>query len=41
MGQGRCEERNDVFVKIEKKLWGRGVGWGVQVGGGWGRCGCE
>ena len=36
VGQGRCEERNEVFVKIEKKLWGRGVGWG---GSGWRRGG--
>ena len=38
-GQGRCEQRSEVFVKIKKKLWGgsvRGGGGGVRVGGsGW------
>ena len=28
-GQGRCEQRSEVFAKIKKKLWGGGV----QVGG--------
>ena len=37
-GQGRCEQRSEVFVKNKKK-WGGGV----QVGGGWmgGQGGCE
>ena len=42
-GQGGCEQRSKVFVKIQKKkiLRGGGVGWG-RVGGidqglGWGR----
>ena len=46
-GQGGCERRTEVFVKIQKKkIWGGGVrggvglgsGWGVRVegGGGWG-----
>ena len=32
-GQGRCERRSQVFVKIQKK-WGRGSGsgWGGQDG---------
>ena len=29
-GQGRCEQRSEVFVKIQKKKWGGGG----QVGGG-------
>ena len=29
-GQGGCERRIEVFVKIEKKNWGGGGGW---VGG--------
>ena len=37
-GQGRCEQRSEVFVKIKKKCGGGGQfgggGWGVQVGGG-------
>ena len=35
-GQGGCDRRIEVFVKIQKKNWGggggRGVGWGGQVG---------
>ena len=27
-GQGRCEQRSEVFVKIQKKKWGGGLGWG-------------
>ena len=36
MGQGGCERRIEVFVKIQKtKLrGGRGVRWGGWVGGG-------
>ena len=30
-GQGRCEKRSEVFVKIQKKNWG---GRGVRSGGG-------
>ena len=37
-GQGRCEPRSEVFVKIQKKNWegrvgggGGGGGWGVRV----------
>ena len=39
-GQGGCERRIEVFVKIQKKnfFWGGGVGWG---GGGGGQGGCE
>ena len=43
-GQGGCERRINVFVKIKKKQnifwWG---GAGVGSGGGWSRsqCGCE
>ena len=38
-GQGRCEQRSDVFMKIKKKIVGgggsvRGGGGGVQVGEG-------
>ena len=29
-GQGRCEQRSEVFVKIQKKNWGGGSGWGVS-----------
>ena len=29
-GQGRCEQRSEVFVKIKKKIW-----WGVGSGGSW------
>ena len=33
MGQGGCERRIEVFVKIQKKKmgWGRGRVWGVRV----------
>ena len=30
-GQGGCEQRIEVFVKIQKKIWGGGL----QGGGGW------
>ena len=30
-GQGGCERRIEVFVKIQKKIWGGG---GVRGGGG-------
>ena len=32
-GQGGCEQRIEVFVKIQKKIWGGGggSGWGVRV----------
>ena len=34
-GQGRCERRNEVFVKIQKKnREGGQVGWGVGLAGG-------
>ena len=33
-GQGGCERRIEVFVKIQKKNWGGGLG--GQVGGGGG-----
>ena len=36
-GQGRCEQRSKVFVKIKKKLWGGGE----VRGGGRGQGGCE
>ena len=42
-GQGGCERRIEVFVKIQKKNWGGvrwGGGWGVGVGLG-GQSGCE
>ena len=40
-GQGGCERRIEVFVKIQKKNWGGGsVGGGVGVGFG-GQSGCE
>ena len=44
-GQGRCEQRSEVFVKNKKKMCG-GVqvgGAGVGSGGGWmgGQGGCE
>ena len=36
-GQGRCEQRSEVFVKIKKKIVGGSVrGEGVLVGGGGG-----
>ena len=44
-GQGGCERRTEVFVKIQKKKIGGGVRGGVSRGGGggWGRGkgGCE
>ena len=38
-GQGGCERRIEVFVKIQKKNWG----WwsGVGLGGGGGQGGCD
>ena len=33
-GQGRCEQRSEVFVKIKKKLCVWGGGGGGRVGGG-------
>ena len=38
--QGGCERRIEVFVKIQKKIWGVGSGGGGRVGGG-GQGGCE
>ena len=35
MGQGGCERRIDVFVKIQKKIGGGGPG-GGSWGSGWG-----
>ena len=36
-GQGRCEQRTDVFVKIKKeKIWGGGSGRGGGCSGGGG-----
>ena len=37
-GQGRCERRSEVFVKIQKKtfFFGGGGGGGSGWGGGWG-----
>ena len=43
-GQGGCERRIEVFVKIKKKNLGGGVGGsvgGVGLGGGGGPGGCE
>ena len=38
-GQGRCERRSEVFVKIQKKMGVVGSGGGgVGLGGGQGRC---
>ena len=37
-GHGGCERRIEVFVKIQKKNLGGGVGWGGRVGGGQGGC---
>ena len=36
-GQGRCEQRSEVFVKFQKKKFGGGVRSGVWGGGvtGW------
>ena len=39
-GQGRCEQRSEVFVKNKKKMWGgggSGRGGGGGGGGGGGR----
>ena len=33
-GQGGCERRNEVFVKIQKKNWGGGVRGGPGGGSG-------
>ena len=38
-GQSGCELRIEVFVKIQKKIWGGGGGGGGGVGGGWGGSG--
>ena len=38
-GQSGCERRIEVFVKIQKKKIGGGVGGGGVGGGGWGRVG--
>ena len=41
MGQGGCERRIEVFVKIEKKIkkiWGAGGRVGLWGGGGQGGC---
>ena len=35
-GQGRCEQRSEVFVKIKKKNCGGGSVQGGGVGVGWG-----
>ena len=35
-GQGRCERRSEVYVKIQNKFFA-GSGWGVELGG-QGRC---
>ena len=41
IGQGRCEQRSEVFVKIQNKMGGGGGGGGgVRLGGG-GQDGCE
>ena len=43
-GQGGCERRIEVFVKIQKKKKNWGGGWvrgGGRVGGGGGQGGCE
>ena len=37
-GQGGCERRIEVFVKIQKKNWGGGSG-GQLEGSGWGGSG--
>ena len=37
-----CEQRIEVFVKIQNKKWGGGRGgWGGGVGSGGGQGGCE
>ena len=43
MGQGGCERRIEVFVKIQKKNWGGGSEGGGRgrVGGGGGQAGCD
>ena len=38
-GQGGCERRIEVFVKIQKKKMGGGFGGGGRWGGGRGRIG--
>ena len=38
VGQGGCERRIEVFVKIQKEIGGGGVGSGGRVWGGQGRC---
>ena len=35
-GQGGCEWRSEAFMKIQKKIWGGGVGSGGGVGWGGG-----
>ena len=43
-GQGGCEQRIEVFVKIQKKILGGGEGVrgvGLGGGGGGGQGGCE
>ena len=40
-GQGGCERRIEVFVKIQKKKFGGGGGGGRWEGSGWGQGGCE
>ena len=40
-GQGRCERRSEVFVKIQKKLGGGSAGRGESGWGGRGQGGCE
>ena len=37
-GQGGCEQRIEVFVKIQKKKLWEGVGFGGGGGGGQGGC---
>ena len=37
-GQGRYERRIEVFIKIEKTIWGVGAGEGSGGSGGLGRC---
>ena len=40
-GQGGCERKNEVFVKIKKKNWGSRGGSGGGGGGGGGQGGCD
>ena len=40
-GQGGCERRTEVFVKIHKKNVFFFGGWGLGLGGGGGKGGCE